>query len=105
MKSSTFEPGLMISGTVINEGGTVINEGGCHCNKVIFHRKSENVELSVVSFIKNRKIQILKNLPVEMWSHGSNMLSPPIKLKTLKVLCLLSRTKQGIKKAMTKKLT
>ena len=36
--------------------------------------KSENVDLTVLSYIKNRKIQILKNTPVERWLHGCIML-------------------------------
>ena len=60
--------------------------------KLFFHKKPENVELTVVSFIKNRKIQILKNTPVEMWLPGRIMhVLQPIKLKALKVLCLPSR--------------
>ena len=34
------------------------------------------MELTVLSFIKNRKIQILKNTPVETWLHGCIMLFP-----------------------------
>ena len=55
--------------------------------KLFFHKKTENVELTVLSLIKNRKIQILKNTPVEMWTHGSICSLPPIKVKALKFLC------------------
>ena len=54
------------------------------------------MELTLLSCIKNRKIQIWKNTPVEMWLLGSIMhVLQPIKLKALKVLCPPSRTQWG----------